>query len=139
MQRFCRALAGKLLCRQEPVVGKSPAATASNPYDEKGYIAIPPCLYGPESEGLYPPIYLTYDTNLTSIKKNNNTYGHLGEMASEFCSHAEERWRTWGLFFNVVVTLCSPFYFTLTSSHRRPFFSSFFVAVWQMRGYQAFE
>mmetsp|Transcript_11909 Transcript_11909/g.30617 ORF Transcript_11909/g.30617 Transcript_11909/m.30617 type:complete len:553 (+) Transcript_11909:1-1659(+) len=72
---------GELLCRQVPVFGESPAATPENPYDERGYIAIPPCLYGPESEGLYPPTYLSYDTNLTSIKKNNNTYGHYGEMA----------------------------------------------------------
>ena len=44
------------------------------------YIAIPPCLFGDESEGLYPPHYLSYDTNLTFIKWNNNTYEHYGEM-----------------------------------------------------------
>jgi hypothetical protein len=27
-------------------------------------------------------LLLTWDTNLTSIKKNNNSYAHFGEMAS---------------------------------------------------------
>ena len=27
------------------------------------------------------PTYLSYDTNLLSIKRSNNTYAHLGEMA----------------------------------------------------------
>ena len=72
---------GKLICRQKPTYGKSLAATADNKYDEIGYIAVPPCLYGEEEDGLFPPPYLAYDTNLTSIKKNNNTYGHYGEMA----------------------------------------------------------
>ena len=71
---------GALLCRQTPHYGESQAATPENPYDEKGYIAIPPCLFGDESEGLYPPHYLSYDTNLTFIKWNNNTYYHYGEM-----------------------------------------------------------
>jgi len=71
----------ELICRQVPTYGKSMAATASNKYDEIGYIAVPPCLYGDEDDGLFPPPYLAYDQNLTSIKKNNNTYGHYGEMA----------------------------------------------------------
>ena len=29
-----------------------------------------------------PPVLLTLDTQLLSVKKNNNTYGHYGEMAS---------------------------------------------------------
>jgi len=69
---------GELLCHQEPVVG-----TGSNePFDEKGYIAIPPCLWGPASEGLVPPTLLSPDTHLMSVKRNNNTYTHYGEMAS---------------------------------------------------------
>ena len=72
---------GKLICRQVPVYGKSPAATRENPFDEKGYVAIPPCLYGEEEDGLMPPPYMAYNQNLTSIKRNNNTYGHYGEMA----------------------------------------------------------
>ncbi len=72
---------GDLLCRQAPVYGKSPAATKENPYDEKGYVLIPPCLYGDAEEGLPPRPFLRYDTNLLSVKKNNNTYNHWGEMA----------------------------------------------------------
>jgi len=68
---------GALLCRQVPAVG-----TGSNdPYDEFGYISIPPCLWGYE-DGLIEPTTLFLETNLLSIKRNNNTYGHFGEMAS---------------------------------------------------------
>merc|ERR1711964_173560 len=74
---------GKLICRQVPVYGSSAAVgeNSTNKYDEKGYIAIPPCLFGPEEEGLEAPHYLKYDQNLTAIKRNNNTYAHWGEMA----------------------------------------------------------
>ena len=50
-------------------------------FDEVGYLALPPCLWGPAEEGLMHPTFLSFDTNLTSIKKNNNTYTHYGEMA----------------------------------------------------------
>ena len=69
---------GNLICRQVPLTGTSPTASAANPYDEQGYIAVPPCLFGNASEGLAPEPFLAYDQNLTSIKKNNNTYGHYG-------------------------------------------------------------
>jgi hypothetical protein len=68
---------GMLLCSHDPVYGKSHEV-----FDELGYIAIPPCLWGSESEGLAPPTFLPYNANLTSIKRNNNTDGHYGEMAS---------------------------------------------------------
>ena len=51
-------------------------------FDELGYITLPPCLWGPEEEGLVPPTFLSFDTNLISVKRNNNTYTHYGEMAS---------------------------------------------------------
>ena len=51
-------------------------------FDELGYLNIPPCLWGSEKDGLIPAEYLSYDTNLLSIKKNNNTFPHYGEMAS---------------------------------------------------------
>ena len=69
---------GELLCRQEPVFGQG----SGQPYDELGYIALPPCLWGPASEGLVPPTLLAWNTNLMSIKRNNNPYSHYGEMAS---------------------------------------------------------
>jgi hypothetical protein len=69
---------GELICRQEPVYGKG----SGELYDEEGYLALPPCLWGSEEEGLVPPMLLTWDTTLMSIKRNNNTYAHYGEMAS---------------------------------------------------------
>ena len=51
-------------------------------FDELGYLDLPPCLWGSPNDGLIRPEYLSYDTNLLSIKKNNNTYAHFGEMAS---------------------------------------------------------
>jgi len=72
---------GELICEQIPIYGKFGHLNETNKYDEAGYVAIPPCLFGPESEGLYPAPYLQYNTNLTAIKKNNNTYDHYGEMA----------------------------------------------------------
>ena len=68
---------GMLLCSHYPVFGKSHEVM-----DEEGYLAIPPCLWGEEDEGLVSPVFLPYDANLTSIKRNNNTYTHYGEMAS---------------------------------------------------------
>ena len=38
-------------------------------------------MWGPEEEGLVPPTFLSFDTNLLSIKRNNNTNAHYGEMA----------------------------------------------------------
>ena len=69
---------GELLCKQEPIFGRG----GDDPFDEKGYLAIPPCLWGSPSEGLVPPTFLNWNTNLLSIKRNNNTYTHYGEMAS---------------------------------------------------------
>jgi len=68
---------GELLCSQTPVLG-----TGSNAkFDEKDYVALPPCLWGNEP-GLVPPVFLPLDGNLLSVKRNNNTNGHYGEMAS---------------------------------------------------------
>jgi len=68
---------GKLLCGMYPEYGKQTAV-----YEEKGYLALPPCLWGNPKDGLMPPVLLALDDELLSIKRNNNTYGHLGEMAS---------------------------------------------------------
>lgn len=70
----------ELLCRQTPVFGKG--NVKENKYDERGYIALPPCLWG-DDEGLNPSILLPPNTPLVSIKHNRNTHmGHYGEMAS---------------------------------------------------------
>jgi len=71
---------GKLLCKQTPVVG-----TGTEIYNEKGYIAIPPCLFSEKEAGLIEPDLLTWDTNLLAIKKNNNTNAHYGDMAMWQC------------------------------------------------------
>lgn len=68
---------GMLLCSHYPTYGKTHEI-----FDELGYLAIPPCLWGTEEEGLVSPIFLPFNANLTSIKRNNNTYLHYGEMAS---------------------------------------------------------
>ena len=70
----------ELLCRQIPVYGKG--NVKDDKYDEEGYIALPPCLWG-DDEGLEPSILLPANTPLVSIKHNRNTkMGHYGEMAS---------------------------------------------------------
>lgn len=67
---------GKLLCGSYPNFGQT-----NRTYDEKGYIGIPPCLWGDE-DGLPAPVLLSLDTQLLAVKKNNNTIGHYGDMAS---------------------------------------------------------
>lgn len=70
----------ELLCRQVPVYGAG--NITHNKYDELGYIALPPCLWGSD-KGLNPSVLLPPNTPLVSIKHNRNTHmGHYGEMAS---------------------------------------------------------
>lgn len=71
------AQTGELLCRVQPIYGQS----VYQVFDEHGYLALPPCLWGREEEGLAAPILLPLDTELLSIKRNNNTLPHTGEMA----------------------------------------------------------
>eukprot|EP00462_Mataza_sp_D1_P015332 CAMPEP_0175150732 /NCGR_PEP_ID=MMETSP0087-20121206/18060_1 /TAXON_ID=136419 /ORGANISM="Unknown Unknown, Strain D1" /LENGTH=727 /DNA_ID=CAMNT_0016436763 /DNA_START=67 /DNA_END=2250 /DNA_ORIENTATION=+ len=70
---------GELICGVQPHYGTGDVK--ENKFDEKDYLALPPCVWGDQPGLLEPPI-LSFDTNLTSIKRNNNTYGHYGEMAS---------------------------------------------------------
>jgi hypothetical protein len=72
----CSAANSKLLCANTPVYG----AGADARFDEPGYLAVPPCLWGSESEGLLPPPRLTLDTKLYMVKKVNNTNYHYGVM-----------------------------------------------------------
>jgi len=67
---------GKLLCHMDAQYGASDEL-----YDEKGYVHLPPCLWGHE-DGLPKPLLLGLDDELLSIKRNNNTYYHYGDMAS---------------------------------------------------------
>ncbi len=67
---------GRLLCHVETIHGQS-----NKVYDEEGFIQLPPCLWGDEAEGLVEPELLSLDTTLLSIKRNNNTLPHTGDMA----------------------------------------------------------
>lgn len=69
---------GDLICRVEGLLGNG---NTNNKYDERGYIKLNPCLWG-NDDGLLKPTFIPWNTNLTSIKKNNNTNAHYGEMAS---------------------------------------------------------
>ena len=69
---------GVLLCR---VLGDFGQGRGNVTFDEKGYLKLNPCVWGYD-EGLLEPPFLSWDTNLMSIKKNNNTNAHYGEMAS---------------------------------------------------------
>jgi hypothetical protein len=68
---------GQLLCSVEPIAGKSDEI-----YEEFGFIAIPPCLWSSQDDNLADPILLSLNTTLLSIKRNNSTFPHTGEMAS---------------------------------------------------------
>jgi len=73
----------ELLCHQAPLYGNGTGTNSkSGMYDEKGYLSLPPCLWG-EDKGLHPSVLLPAHTELVSVKKNRNTHmGHFGEMAS---------------------------------------------------------
>jgi len=82
----------ELLCHQQSIYGSGNVdeEQGGDKYDEAGYIALPPCLWG-DDPGLQPSVLLPPNTELVSIKKNKNTYmGHYGEMAS---------WQMRGVFF----------------------------------------
>ena len=49
-------------------------------FNEKDYVALPPCLFG-DQPGLRAPITLAPHTRLTAVKYFNNSYRHLGQMA----------------------------------------------------------
>ena len=69
---------GELICKVDSGSGEG---RNNSKYDEKGYLKLNPCLWGNDT-GLLKPQFMSWDTNLTSIKTNNNTYAHYGEMAS---------------------------------------------------------
>ncbi len=75
VQELYNADTGQLICRVHAIYGNSTEA-----FNERGYEALPPCLFGFQ-EGLMPPPVLAPDTNLMAVKIFNNTYRHLGQMA----------------------------------------------------------
>merc|ERR1711935_620198 len=70
---------GKLLCRESTLIGGTGKIDLKR-FDEPGYIAVPPCLWGSPEDGLNPPPLMTGMT-IKVISLTNNTYGHHGEMA----------------------------------------------------------
>lgn len=68
---------GDLICHVNGDLGKGTDVK----YDEEGYIKLNPCLFG-EDKGLLKPQLFSWDSSFTSIKRNNNTNAHYGEMAS---------------------------------------------------------
>ena len=75
---------GKLICRQEPIYGSSKsdsrATSLGERFNEPGYIATPPCLWGSAQDGLEEPPIMDGVT-IKVVAVTNNTYGHHGEMA----------------------------------------------------------
>jgi len=70
---------GAVICREDPIYG---GATGSGPgFDEPGFIAQPPCLWGSPDQGLEEPLDLGEGTTLHVVKTANATSGHHGEMA----------------------------------------------------------
>lgn len=73
---------GELICRNVPTYGgRASGATGPHRFDELGYLALPPCVWGDPALGLVAPPLLRWETNLYSIKRVNNAYSHTGEMA----------------------------------------------------------
>ena len=79
---------GELICRQSGRMGRTlrPGSHKGDDplddrFDEKGYVVLRPCVFGTKEEGLPPPIFLSFDTNMRSVKTVNATYTHYGEMA----------------------------------------------------------
>ena len=70
----------ELLCNVTAVYGDARYGALSGVFNERGYVAIPPCLFGYQP-GLRTPHQLRPDTKIRAVKVFNNTYRHLGQMA----------------------------------------------------------
>jgi len=69
----------EVICEERPIYGGSGKADLKK-FDEPGYIAQPPCLWGSPEFGLEEPIDVT-GVMLHTVKTSNASYGHHGEMA----------------------------------------------------------
>ena len=69
-----------LLCNVTVNYGKEANGNTTGIFNEKNYVAIPPCIFG-EQDGLLSPIKLTPETNIMAVKYFNNTFRHFGQMA----------------------------------------------------------
>lgn len=66
---------GELICNATARYG-----TGTEIFNEKNYLALPPCLWG-HQPGLRKPLVLLPGTKVKAIKYFNNTFRHLGQMA----------------------------------------------------------
>jgi len=82
---------GELLCLQRPVRGNG---SLTDPFDDMGYITLPPCLWGRDGESggraLPPRPRVPLNATLRSVCRQNSTVGHYGQMAS---------WQMRGVFY----------------------------------------
>ena len=69
-----------LLCNVTVNYGDDVNGNTTGVFNEKNYVAIPPCIWG-EQDGLLNPIKLTPETNIMAVKYFNNTFRHFGQMA----------------------------------------------------------
>ena len=78
------------MCRESPLYGGTGSLDLKR-FDEPGYIAQPPCLWGAAEHGLEAPPAVG-GRMMYAEAKTNSTYGHHGEMAWMQVYYAEE----WG-------------------------------------------
>lgn len=75
---------GEMYCIAYPTYGGNssvvPHAKDRSKFDEYGFIAVPPCMWGSPEHGLDPSPILKGVT-VRIVKRSNATYGHHGEMA----------------------------------------------------------
>lgn len=67
---------GELICSQKPIYGQS-----NKTFDEKGYLSVPPCVFGSSQDGLFNIPNISAETNLFSNKTCKADAGHHGEMS----------------------------------------------------------
>jgi len=72
---------GELICKQVGRMGTDRHPQDDDRFNEAGYVRLYPCMWGDKGEGLPEPMFLSFDTNLRSVKVTNATYTHYGEMA----------------------------------------------------------
>eukprot|EP00040_Diaphanoeca_grandis_P018294 m.96161 g.96161 ORF g.96161 m.96161 type:complete len:848 (-) comp26871_c0_seq2:157-2700(-) len=83
---------GEVYCIAYPTYGgdnsQAPHAKDTHKFQEEGFIAVPPCLFGSAEFGLDPSPQLD-GVLLRIVKRSNATYGHHGEMAHGQFYYAE--------------------------------------------------
>lgn len=79
-EEFWNEDTGEIICNVTAEYGRPEYGPLTAVFNEKDYIAIPPCIFG-NQPGLQFPFNLTSATRIRAVKYLNNTYRHLGQMA----------------------------------------------------------